>query len=68
MSAALEEYDDVEDYVDDHRDSLVRIIKHGDDPFVRSLAMAALVEYGSEPELEQVRDEIDAVLDRRRSS
>jgi hypothetical protein len=66
--SAVEEYDDLEAYVDEQRDSLVRIIKHGDDPFVRALAMAAFVEHGSEPELKQVRDEIDDLLDRRRSS
>lgn len=56
-----------EEYVDENRDSLVRIIKHGDSQFVRALAMAAIVEYGSTPELEQVRAEIDRAIERRRS-
>lgn len=48
-----------ETYVRENRETLVDVIKHGNDDFVRALAMAALIEYGGEPELEQVRRELD---------
>lgn len=46
-------------YVRENRDTLVEIIKHGSDPFVRSLALAALVEFGSNPDLERVQRELE---------
>lgn len=50
---------DPDEYVRENRDTLIEIIKHGTDPFVRSLALAALVEFGGEPEIERVRRELD---------
>lgn len=52
-----------DEYVRENRETLVEVIKHGDDDFVRALAMAALVEYGGEPELEKVRRELDRAAD-----
>lgn len=49
---------DPDEYVRENIDSLVHIIKHGDDKFVRSLSLAAIVEYGDDPEIEQVKNEI----------
>lgn len=54
---------DPDEYVRENRETLVRIIKHGNDDFVRSLAMAALVEYGGEPALDKVRDDLDRVAE-----
>lgn len=48
-----------DEYVRENRDTLVHIIKHGNDEFVRALAMAALVEYGGQPELKKLRRELD---------
>jgi len=50
---------DPDEYVRKNRDTLVRIIKHGNDDFVRSLALAALVEYGDDPDIEKVRRELE---------
>lgn len=50
---------DPEEYVRENRETLVEVIKHGNDDFVRALVLAALVEYGGDPEFEQVRREID---------
>lgn len=50
---------DPDEYVRNNRDTLVRIIKHGNDDFVRSLALAALVEYGDDPDIEKVRRELE---------
>jgi hypothetical protein len=49
---------DPDEYVRNNRDTLVRIVKHGNDDFVRSLALAALVEYGEDPDIEKVRGEL----------
>ncbi|MFC3957581.1 hypothetical protein [Halovivax cerinus] len=50
---------DPDEYVRENRETLVKIIKHGNDDFVRALALAAIVEYGGEPDLEKVRREVD---------
>ncbi|QLG49111.1 hypothetical protein [Natrinema halophilum] len=52
-----------DEYVRKNRETLVKIIKHGNDDFVRSLALAAIVEFGGEPDLEKVRREIDRVIE-----
>jgi len=54
---------DPDRYVRENRDTLVKIIKHGNDDFVRALALAAIVEYGGEPEREQLRRELDRLDD-----
>ena len=48
-----------DEYVQENQDTLVKIIKHGTDDFVRAFALAALVEYGEEPDIERVRRELD---------
>jgi len=53
---------DPDTYVTENRETLVRIIKHGTDPFVRALAMAALIEYGNDPDIEKVRQELDRAV------
>lgn len=50
---------DPDQYIRENRETLVEIIKHGNDEFVRALALAALVEFGGQPELEKVRHELD---------
>lgn len=59
---------DPDEYVRENHETLVEIIKHGTDPFVRALALAALVEYGEEPDLERVRLELDRAADREGSA
>lgn len=46
-------------YVREHKETLIEIVKHGDDEFVRALALAALVEYGDDPELHTVQREVE---------
>lgn len=53
---------DPERYVRENRDELVEIIKHGTDEFVRALAIAALVEYGEQPDIDRVRHELDRAI------
>ena len=52
---------DPDQYVRENRETLVEIIKHGNDDFVRALALAAIVEYGGEPEIETLRRELDRI-------
>lgn len=54
---------DPDRYVAENREQLVDIIKHGTDPFVRSLAMAALVEFGDDPDIQQVQHELDQAVE-----
>jgi len=50
------------DYVRQNRQDLVEILKHGTDPFARALALAALVEFGDEPDIERVRHELEQAV------
>ena len=54
-----------DEYVQENQDTLVKIIKHGTDDFVRAFAIAALVEYGEEPDIEHVRRELDRATKRK---
>lgn len=51
--------DGPEAYVREHRDTLVEILKHGNDDFVRALALAALVEFGEDPDIEAVKRDLE---------
>lgn len=52
------EVPDPDEYVRQHKDSLVRVIKHSNDEFTRALCLAALVEYGDDPAQEVLAEEI----------
>ena len=49
-------------YVEENRDELRDIIMHGTDDFVRALALAALVEFGDDPDLQKVKREVDQAV------
>jgi hypothetical protein len=53
---------DPDEYVSEHQEQLVRIIKHSSDEFVRALALAALVEYGDEPTRDSVERDLERYL------
>jgi hypothetical protein len=50
---------DLDQYVRENRETLSDIIKHGDDDFVRALALSAFVEYGGTPEREELKRDIE---------
>lgn len=50
---------DPDAYVRENRETLIEIIKHGNDRFVRALSLAALMEYGDDVDKGELRDEID---------
>lgn len=54
---------DPERYVRENQEILVRLIIHGTDDFVRSLALAALIEYGPDPDIEHIKRLIDGWSD-----
>jgi hypothetical protein len=53
--------DDPSEYVRRHRDQLVDIIKHSNDVFTRSLCIAAIVEYGADPQIDDIIDDLRAI-------
>lgn len=59
----LNRHRDPERYVRENQEVLVRLIIHGTDDFVRSLALAALIEYGPEPDIEHIKRLIDGWRD-----
>lgn len=66
--SSLDEVDDdpashPERFVRRNRETLLRVIKHGDDAFVRALAIAALVEFGDDPTRDQIVRDLEQVGD-----
>jgi hypothetical protein len=53
--------DDPSEYVSQHRDQLIDIIKHSNDVFTRSFCLAALLEYGDDPRIDDIIDELRAI-------
>jgi len=53
--------EDPSEYVRQHRDQLIDIIKHSDDVFTRSLCLAAIVEYGPDPCIDDLIDDLRAI-------
>jgi len=49
---------DAEEYVSENEDTLLRIIKHSPNDFPRALALAALLEFGEQPSIEEVVAEL----------
>ncbi|WP_181685972.1 hypothetical protein [Halorhabdus salina] len=45
---------DPEQFVQHNQETFIRILKHSDDEFIRGLVLSALIEYGSEPLLDDV--------------
>lgn len=48
-------------YVEENTEVLTDIIKHSSSKFTRALAIAALVEYGDNPDVEQLLDEVKTI-------
>jgi hypothetical protein len=50
---------DPQQYVNENAEELSRIIKHSRSKFARALALAALVEYGDDPTLASVVEDLE---------
>jgi hypothetical protein len=51
-----------EEYVSQHTDDLVHVIKQSADPWIRGLCLAALVKYSDgEYDLDQIHEELDEI-------
>lgn len=46
-------------YVNNNAETLARIVKHSSNTFVRSIALAALVEYGDDPTVDAVVEDLN---------
>lgn len=51
------------EYVQENREQLKRIVRHGSDEFTRALALQFLVEYGGERDLKQIKREVELALE-----
>lgn len=47
------------EYVQQNKQTLVRLLKHSNDDFVRALALAAIVEFGEDATLESIEADLD---------
>lgn len=52
---------DPDTYVRENKEQLRRVVKHGDSKWARAMALAALVEYGDDPDIDRLRHEIDTM-------
>lgn len=52
-----------EEYVQENRNRVIRIVRHCDDPFARACAWTLLDRYTPDKDLEQLHDELDAVTE-----
>lgn len=50
---------DPQEYVNQNAEVLTRLLKHSSNTFVRALALAALVEYGDEPTIDSVVEDLE---------
>jgi hypothetical protein len=46
-------------YVAENKDQLAHVIKHSNNRFIRSLCLAALVEYGEDGDVDKLKRELD---------
>lgn len=53
---------DPEEYVREHRERIVQVIRHSDDPFARACAWVLLDRYTPDRDLEDLRDELDQIV------
>ena len=63
----MDEITDPDRYVEENSEELVRIIKHSSKTFPRALALAALVEYGDEPSVEALAEDIEQLQEHKES-
>jgi hypothetical protein len=45
-------------YVQENWETLIEIIKHSNDTFMRSFCLAAIVKFGEDPEIDQLKEEV----------
>jgi len=54
-----------EEYVSQHTDDIVHVIKQSTDPWIRGLCLAALIKYGdSDYDPQQLKREMDEIQER----
>lgn len=63
MATEVDPRESPERFVRQNRETLLRVIRHGDDEFVRALAIAVLVEYGDNPTRDQIIREVEQITE-----
>jgi hypothetical protein len=54
-----------EEYVAQHSDELIQVVRQSSDPWIRGLCLAALIKYGNRDyDYKQLRSEIDEIKER----
>lgn len=53
---------DPEAYVREHREEIIQVIRRSDDSFTRACAWALLDRYSTNPDIDQLQREFDAVI------
>jgi hypothetical protein len=61
----VEHYNSVEEFVDEHREMLERVLRHSNDSYARACAWALLDEGSEAPDLHQLQQELTALQDQR---
>jgi len=56
---------DPEEYVQENREEVIRVIRHSDDAFTRACAWTLLDRYTPDQDLDELHDELDLVARRR---
>ena len=57
----VEDYNSVEEFVDEHREMLERVLRHSDNAYARACAWA-LIDAGSDaPEIDRLQQELEVV-------
>jgi predicted Zn-ribbon and HTH transcriptional regulator len=53
-----------DDYVRENREKILAVIKNSDDPYTRACAWTLLDRHTPEKDLEELKDELDALVNR----
>lgn len=53
-----------EEYVEENRETIIKVIRHSSDSFARACAWTLIDRYSDDPDLDELHDELDAVAQR----
>ena len=60
---SLEQNDNIESFVNENREMLERVLRHSNDEFARACAWALIDAGSTDPEMEELRRELDALVE-----
>ncbi len=59
--------DDIEQFVDENRESIERVLRHSNDAYARACAWALLDAGSDDPDIEDLQRELDQIQQQRRA-